>query len=273
MQRFNTPVIRSQRRRPRRARWDGMLPGPWWVWVLLVLFICYGAYREHKARSLPDCDDDRVLAHIDKMIRGPEQQRAAILGHGNERLGMPAVSGIHLINQYESPTIRACAGTLSFGRIKRPFGFTLESKDDEGGFVMESGMPAIIKERLEQWDWNRRIRVRYPSFAKAPLEGRELRKVFFAGVMQLADGQRERDAIHDLMPDSNCNQAWRHVGVFRCRMLVERDDPKLAAAGLPSSTLLDSEFSFQRDDSGQAWRPAPAFAEDFRKAVQAARTD
>lgn len=250
-----------------------MLPGPWWVWVLLVLFICYGAYREHKARSLPDCDDDRVLAHIDKMIRGPEQQRAAILGHGNERLGMPAVTGIHLIGKYESPTIHACAGTLAFGRIKRPFGFTLESKDDEGGFVMESGAPAIIKERLEQWDWNRRIRVRYPSFAKAPLEGRELGKVFFAGVMQLADGQRERDAIHDLLPDSNCNQAWRHVGVFRCRMLVERDDPKLAAAGLPSSTLLDSEFSFQRDDSGQAWRPAPAFAEDFRKAVQAARTD
>lgn len=247
------------------------MPGPWWAWVLVLLFISYGVHRERKARSLPDCDDDRVLASIDKMVRGPEQQRAAILGHGNERLGMPAVSGIHQISQYDSPATRACAGTLTFGRIKRPFGYTLESKGDEGAFVMERGVPAIIKERLEQWDWKRHFRHRH--YTPDPMGMPALRKAFFAGVGQLAGGQRELDAIHDLQPDARCNQASRQVGVYRCRMLVERDDPKLAAAGLPSSTLLDSEFSFQRDDSGQAWRPAPGFAEDFRKAVQAARID
>ncbi|MYM91305.1 hypothetical protein GTP91_29530 [Rugamonas sp. FT82W] len=236
-----------------------------------MLFITYGVHRERKARSLPDCDDDRVLASIDKMMRGSEQERAAILGHGNARSGIPAVSGIRLISQYESPAIRACAGTLTFGRVKRPFGFILESKGDEGAYGLAGGVPAIIEERLEQWDRKRHFSHRH--YTPDPMGTPALRKAFFAGVGQLADGQRERDAIQDLLPAATCNQAWRHVGLYRCRMLVERDDPALAAAGLPASTLLDSEFSFQRDDSGQAWRPAPGFAEDFRRAVQAARTD
>lgn len=268
MQRSTTPVIRNPRRRP---RWNGYLPGPWWIWVLLVLFICYGVHRERKARSLPDCDDTRVLASIDQMMRGGEQERAAILGHGNARSGVPAVSGIRQISQYESPAIRACAGTLTFGRIKRPFGFILESNGDEGAYELHGGVPAIIEERLEQRERERRFRHRH--YTTDPMGTPALRKAFFAGVGQLADSQRELGAIQDLLPASTCNQAWRHVGLYRCRMLVERDDPTLAAAGLPATTLLDSEFSFQRDDTGQTWRPAPGFAEEFRKAVQAARPD
>lgn len=153
---------------------------------------------------------------------------------------------------------------------------------------MTGASPAIVEARFGHIDDGGRF-----AHNAAPIGRAELERAFRDGVDQLSAAsppgmlllrqkmtgrigipgisapERLRE-IAEVEPVASCREL-KAGSAYSCPLLVERNDPQLAAIGASADTLLEGEFAFERDGADGRWVMADGFAESFAKAVAAAR--
>ena len=266
---------------------DAIFPGPRWLWigvpVLVVAFMVWNAVRP---RTVPSCTDSDVARTINNMML-----RASIgaridnpLQAMHQAPSTPTVKDIKEVGLASETGIRGCLAKLKIDEDEVPYAFTIApTKGDKDNFIVTGAEPAIVQARFGHLD------AKGGFLNKAEPIGRaELERAFRSGADNMNMGrpsygpernknnpfstsapERTRE-IAEIEPLAPCREVKAGT-VYSCRLLVERNDALLDAIGNGAGTLIDSEFTFERDGAAGPWRVSANFPEEYARAVTAAR--
>lgn len=266
---------------------DTIFPGPRWLWIAApVLVVGYVIWNMVRPASVPACTDSSVSRTINGMLLGASIK--ARVANPLQAMGQPPLTPtVHDIKEVGLATetgFRGCLAKLSIGEDEVPYAFTLSpAKGDKDGYIVTGAEPAIVQARYGHLDAK-------GAFAnKAEPIGRvEVERAFRSGADSLTKGrtsygrERDRDSadtgiaperareIAEVEPLEPCREIKAGT-VYSCRLLVERNDPLLDAIGAGSGTLIDSAFTFERDGTTGPWRVSANFADEYTRAMAAAR--
>ncbi|OFA04345.1 hypothetical protein [Duganella sp. HH101] len=245
-----------------------LIPGPRWIWVALFVLATSVAMLQSRPRQAPDCDDPGVALALRGAMQNDLLARALITGSAGSLDGAPQVKSVAELAYARRRGVRACKGKLSIAGGERPMAFTIHlDKTSDRGYYLAGAAPAVLAAGYSRLD-------REGRFADyvGPIGRARLKQAFLDGVLRLRHGGPHNSAeIGEVVAASACRPA-RGSTVLICRLLVERNDAALAQAGRDPHTLLDSEFTFERDPRSGNWRTAGGFGDEFGKAVDAAHT-
>lgn len=273
------------------AYWRALLPGPVWMWIAVPL-LAFSVYVWHTVTpsTPPACADQDIGRTLDGlMLRASIDQRISAMRPGAEA-ALPRVGAIQEVGYASEPRIRGCRATLTIDQTQTPYAFTIEpSAPGKQDFAVVGASPAIVEARFGHLSGDGRF------INKAEPVGRaEAERAFRAGVEQMmaaaapglrrtapdspASGiarlaasspERSRE-IAEVEPLAPCREIAAGTA-YSCRLLVERNDPLLAAIGRHGSTTLEGDFVFERDGPSGPWRMAEGFDTAFVNAVAASR--
>ncbi|MDC8759530.1 hypothetical protein [Janthinobacterium fluminis] len=276
------------------AFWRQLLPGSPWLWLAgLAVVVGATSWNMLTPDAAPACDAEATTRSVKGMLfRAQVAARSDILHGGLDvPVDRPTLGDIQEIGYAAAKRVRGCAGTLDVHGEKMPYAYTIApSAVGKDAFTITGADRAMVEARFSHIDADGHFG------NKAEPVGRDnVERAFRAGVEALpgaaAHGRRERmladmrrpgalspnaperaREIAELEPLGAC-RAVKAGTQYACRLLVERNDPLLAAIGVGSTTILRGEFSFERDAGGQGWRMAPGFAEEFAQAIVRGRVD
>lgn len=280
--------------------WYGFLPGPAWLWMAIFIgFIGWMIWWAVAPASPPSCTSDSVRKQVSGMIFMAQVKARTHnpLNMDRSPAGFPEVSNLKEIGYAKAERSRACGASLKINGAELPYVFTitpasseeLKRSDDSdspyGGFLIAGADERIVHARYEHLDADGRF-----AHQAQPIGRTMMEKAFRAGVesynkeagVAALDRMRSRHAwlnergsepqtrrtreIAEVEPLAPCRESSPRQVV--CRVLIERNDPMLAALGWMDSTVVEGEFSFERDASGDGWHVDDGkFADEFRKAI------
>ncbi|MYM91306.1 hypothetical protein GTP91_29535 [Rugamonas sp. FT82W] len=273
------------------AYWRALLPGPVWMWIAVPL-LAFSVYIWHTVTpsAAPGCTDKDISRTLDGlMLRASIDQRVSAMRPGAEAT-LPAVSGIKEVGYASEPRIRGCKATLTIDKTETAYAFTIEpSAPGKQDFAVVGASPAIVEARFGHLTADGKF------INKAEPVGRaEAERAFRAGVdnmmaaafpagrrampelplshlpkLSTSSPERSRE-IAEVEPLAPCREIAAGT-TYSCRLLVERNDPLLAALGRDGSTTLEGDFVFERDGATGPWHMAEGFDEAFVNAVAASR--
>lgn len=270
-----------------------------WKWMAGLLVVGGAAlWLFVRPAEVPGCTDPAVTTSLNRMFRAADSAAGLSMPRlpSGEEL-KTTIARVSEVGYAAGSRTRACKGAVTMGGVEEPYGFTIAMNGNRSSdFEIAGASVEMIEARYGHLDADGHV-----VNDAAPIGRVALEKAFRAGVaanqdktvqamrgMQiLADAKRSPEErlsramnkrnqeIADLEPVAPCRE--RQPGTaYSCRLVVERNDPLLAAMGGASGggllTILDSEFTFERDGTAGEWRVSPAFREEFGKAVLAART-
>jgi hypothetical protein len=265
-----------------------IFPGPRWLWIaaplLVVGFLVWSAVKPSSAPSCTDSDISRTInsmlfkAGIDSRVND------AMRGKTDTRAMVPTVHAIREVGYATGPGIRGCVGTIKVDDSELPYAFTIApSGSEKGEYAVIGAEPAIVQARFGHLDADGKFLNQAEPVGRAEVERAFRAGIAGVGMARAPYGrtpartgnlstmapERTRE-IAEIEPMAPC-RVVKSGTVYSCRLLVERNDALLAAIGASSTTLLDGEFTFERDSAAGAWRMSEAFADEYMKAVVAAR--
>lgn len=265
-----------------------IFPGPRWLWIAApVLVVGFLVWSAVKPASVPGCTDSDIARTVNAMMfkAGIDSRvSAAMRGNTESRAVVPTVHAIREVGFATEPGIRGCVGKLKIDDAELPYAFTIApSGIEKGEYAVIGAEPAIVEARFGHLDADGKF-----LNQAEPLGRAEVDRAFRAGIdsvgmarspygrapartssLSTMAPERTRE-IAEVEPMAPC-RVIKSGTVYGCRLLVERNDALLAAMGASSSTLIDGEFTFERDGAAGAWRVSAAFADEYMKAVVAAR--
>jgi|GEM_PF-1538922 len=273
------------------AFWRGVLPGPLWMWIAAPL-LALGVYIWHTVvpSAPPSCTDRDTTRTLDGlMLRASIDQRVSTM-RPDAKVELPRVGGIQEVGYATEPRIRGCKATLTVGEDKIPYAFTIEpSAPGKQDFEVIGASPAIVEARfghlsadgkfinkaepVGRAEAERAFRAGVDNMMAAafPAGRRAMPELPLSHLPKLAPNSPERSReIAEVEPLAPCRELAAGTK-YSCRLLVERNDPLLAAIGRNGSTTLEGDFVFERDGATGPWHMAEGFDEAFVNAVAAAR--
>jgi hypothetical protein len=285
-------TLRQARRALLAAFWRQVLPGSPWLWLAGAALVLGGPlWYALMPVAVPACDAVLTTNTVRNMLF-----LAHVSARPDARLvevpaGAPSLSEVREVGYASGPRLRGCAARLDAQGTRTPYAYTIgPAADDSSQFDITGAEPALVAARFGQIDSDGDF-----GNKAEPLGRDQLERAFRAGVDTLRhDAASARHAlmleqmrrasavsrsarerlreIAELEPLGAC-RALKPGTQYACRLMIERNDPLLAAIGVGSSTVLQGEFTFERSAGRETWRAAPAFAEEFSRAVGGHRGD
>ncbi|MYM98653.1 hypothetical protein [Duganella vulcania] len=268
-----------------------LLPGPVWMWIAVPM-LAFSVYIWHTVTpsAAPACTDPDISRTLDGlMLRASIDQRISSMRPSADAT-LPRVSGIKEVGYASEPRIRGCKATLTIDKTETPYAFTIEpSAPGKQDFAVVGASPAIVEARFGHLTTDGKFINTAEPIGRAAAErafragveqlmssalpaGRRLTpEPPMSGIPKLATSSPERSReIAEVEPLAPCREIAAGTA-YSCRLLVERNDPLLAAIGRDGSTTLEGDFVFERDGATGPWHMAKGFDEAFVNAVAASR--
>ena len=273
--------------------WRAVLPGPPWLWAGgLVLLIGFAVWRIATPATLPACDAKETVSAVNGMLFKAHVKARSDVLHGGLDLpaGMPTVHQIKEVGHDTVRQARGCTSTIEVAGDKIPYAYVIEaSKSSEGGdpqFRVVGADVRVVQTRFGHLDREGR-----PLQQAEPIGRANLEQALRAGVdalnqqqagsrnrameRMLAQRRERRDTaperereIAEVEPTGGCREAGVGGTRYSCPLLIERNDPLLDALGAGSLTLIEGDFTFERDTPGStSWRVSSDFAREYRDAI------
>lgn len=272
--------------------------GSGWKWMAGLLLVGGAAlWLFVRPAEVPACTDPAVTATLNNMFHSANRQSGGAMptGPAGEKL-RATIGKISEAGYAAGSRVRGCKGVVSMGGESEPYGFTIALNGNRSSdFKVDGASVEIIDARYGSLDANGHV-----VHDAAPLGRVELERALRAGVdanqdklveqmrniraMQNAqrgdmfgvarmNEERQRE-IADVEPLAPCREL-KPGTAYSCRLLIERNDPLLGMMGGTADgamlSILDSDFTFERDSAAAPWRVSPAFKEEYAKAIVAAR--
>jgi hypothetical protein len=291
-----------------RTFWRGVFPGPPLLWMAgFMAFIAWMIWWAVVPAAPPSCTADSVRKQVGGMIFMAQLKARTrdVLNPDRSPAEFPSVSELKEIGHAKAERSRACSATLTVGETRMPYVFTItpatpdelkrdgDSPSSSSGFIIAGADERIVRARYEHIDAEGRFAQQAAPIGRAMLE-KALREGVEAynksappdGGMAALQRMRSRypwmdkqrsepetrrtREIAEVEPLAPCRElSARHVA---CRVLMERNDPVMAAIGRTASVVTEGEFSFERDSSGDGWHvDDEKFPDEFRKSIQQGR--
>ncbi|NHZ95327.1 hypothetical protein [Massilia sp. CCM 8734] len=257
---------------PPKGRWLWLEIALWVLGPVLLAFAIGGVMRLFTA--LPACDGWSVRGKIDSML--PR-------GVGATPTGMREVGYI------DQTGVRGCSATASVGGKALAFAYTV-AKDKKGDeLVVVQADPVIVQTRFgrravdgqasdltypikrSMLEWALRDGVAaaktqadiLDADLRQELARKELRERWALSAREL------RGEIADVEPVVPCRALVVNQR-YRCRLLIERNDPLRMGVGAPS-TLHEGEFTFEQGGYVGVWGVSKDFKSEYAAAIAAPR--
>jgi hypothetical protein len=243
-----------------------------------------------RTEVVPACADSDTIVSVEGMISTAtiETSSKKLGGGKSESADMPKLSQVKEVGYASAKRQRGCVGTVAVGDAKMPYAYIVGPHPHKPSELAVMGADqAIVEARFSHIGADGNF-----SNNAEPVGRDNLGKALRAGVealhkgsypshlrmrepmlpsarMRQVDPDRLRE-IAEIEPLGACSEM--NAGTqYACRVLVERNDPMLAAIGMNSSMTLEGEFTFIRDAGGQQWRMSDDFPAAFMSAVLKAR--
>jgi hypothetical protein len=269
-----------------------LLPGSPWLWLAgLTLALGGPLWYVLAPAAAPACDAGDTVDTVRRMLLQAPAPAHADIHPGATPLpaGAPTLSEVKEVGYAAGSRVRGCAARLEVHGVRTPYAYTIApSADDASRFTAGAAAPALVAARFGRIDADGGF-----GNKAEPLGRDKLERAFRAGVDTLRHdgagarqigmleqmrraaargrGARERlREIAELEPLGAC-RPLKGGSHYACRLMIERNDPLLAAIGVGSSTILQGDFTFER--AGAAWRVSPAFADELAQTVRRGRGD
>ena len=237
----------------------------------IFLVICYVGYLRSKANASPDvdagvhaipaCDASETLHMVQSSVF------TALIGFDGGHPGTPAVRQIREAGYAPGHRQRGCTATLQFGYETIPYAYVVGAlASDKGRVGVMGAHPAIVEARFQLRGDGRNLQNADPV-GRSNL-GAALRR----GVDAIVTGRRMHAHLHeiaDIEPLASCREIEPGMR-YGCPVLIVRNDPLHAAAGVMRSHTLRAEFNFERDAASGRWRVSDDFPNAYWKAVAGA---
>jgi hypothetical protein len=290
-----------------RTFWRGVFPGPPLLWVAgFIAFIASMVWWVVVPASAPSCTSSDIRKQVGSMLFMAQMRSRSgdPLNLNRPPAEFPRVSDLKEIGHADAERSRACSATLTLGETQMPYVFTItpatagelkrdgDSTSSGSGFMIAGADERIIRARYAHVDADGHFAQQAAPLGRAMLE-KALREGVEAynrnapldGGMAALQRMRSRHPwmdrrqepetrrtreIAEVEPLGSCRElSAKHVA---CRVLIERNDPMLAALGRSGSSVVEGEFSFERDAAGEGWHvDDEKFAGEYRQAIQQGR--
>lgn len=267
---------------------SAIFPGPRWMWKAApVLFVGFLVWTFVKPASVPSCTDSDVTRTLNAMMfsAGVDARiNARMSGMMDTPASSPTVHAIREVGFATEPRIRGCVAKLKIEDTEISYAFTIaRSATDKGEYAVVGAEPAMVEARFGHLDNDGKFLHKAEPLGRAEVErafragfeglnasGRSIAHILKpASAISNTAPERTRE-IAEIEPMAPCREV-KPGTVYSCRLLIERNDTMLAAIGRNSTTMIDSEFTFQRDSATGPWRVSDGFNEEFMKAVVGGR--
>lgn len=284
-----------------RAFWGEVFPGPGWMWIGgVVLAVAGFLWYALTPTEPPSCTSSDTRKTLDNMIFRSQLDanisQQSLLHPEERHHDYVSITNIQNVGYAKVDKIRGCLATLKSGDDETPYAFTIGPKPAAEGektnpdeFLVIGADPDIVKARFSNIgaDGN------YAQQA-APIGRANLEKAFRAGASSLSadgsasamaramqqlqphksglsetDANRERE-IAEVEPIGSC-QAIDAGKRYRCPLMIERNDPLLAAIGRDSNTVIKSDFTFELDPNSKTWKVSDSFAKEYMESITKGR--
>lgn len=274
---------------------EGMLARPArlarrrWAWSAGTLLVAgFVGWLVFWPAAVPGCAAGGTRSSIERLFLGSSLDKMDS-SKPDEPIPRPEVGRISEVGYASAARVRACKTTVKLEGETIPYAFTIAAAPEgRSGFVITGAQAAILEARFGHIDADGNF-----GNKAEPLGRAEVERAFRAGVdgnhgrpapqepafdvenavrrkfgLSYDSAERKRE-IADVEPLGPC-RAIEGNKVYRCRLLVERNEPLLAALGRDASMVLDGEFTFERDGAAGQWRTTQTFREELGRAIMVA---
>ena len=264
-----------------------------WLGLGVVLLLAAGVgWLVWRPASVPDCTEGGTRRSIEQLFLGASLEHIDRM-KPDRPIPTPNVAGLSEVGYASAARVRACKATVHLDGKETPYTFTIApAPEGKKGFVMTGANAAILAARFGNIDGDGNFGNKAEPLGRAEVE-RAFRAGVDAGVPNYGaapatpgfdvnsavrrkfglsyDAPERTREIAEVEPLAPCRPVDGGKA-YSCRLLVERNDPVMAALGGESGTLLDAEFTFEREGAAGPWRTAAAFQTELAYAIAAART-
>ena len=259
-----------------------------WAWSAGTLLVAgFVGWLVFWPASVPGCAAGGTRSSIERLFLESSLDRIDSL-KPDEPVPRPEVGRISEVGYASAARVRACKTTVKLDGESSPYAFTIAAAPEgRSGFIITGAQPAIVEARFGHIDADGN----YGNKAE-PLGRAEVERAFRAGIegghgglAGLApekpafdvenaarrkfglsyDSAERKKEIAEVEPLGPCRPVEGDK-VYRCRLLVERNEPLLAALGRDASMVLDGEFTFERDGATGQWRATEGLRGELRRA-------
>lgn len=284
-----------------RAFWGEVFPGPGWLWIGgVVLGLAGFIWYLVTPTAPPSCTSSDVKKTLDRMMLMTNievRSRNPLSGlRESSASDYISIRNLKTVGYAKADKTRGCLATLTSGGEENPYAYTIGPKRDAEGkvespeeFMIIGANPEIVTARFgnltEEGDY---------AHQALPIGRNNLEKAFRAGAddvskaasdltnaMILAMGQlqkkpssytktdtnRERE-IAEVEPVGECQPLVAGKS-YRCPLMIERNNPLMAAITGGGNTILQGNFTFELKNNH--WQVSANFANEFATAVSKSR--
>lgn len=267
--------------------------GPRWLWNTVFVAAAGGiGWLVFGPAAAPSCTDPKITRTLQTMFltAGIDQAVANPLLSMDKPPASAVIGKVSEVGYLAQQRVRGCVAAVRLGETEHPYAFTIGRTADSGRkFVVTGANLPIVQARFGNLDKDGQ-----PVHDAAPIGRTELERAVRAG----AAAQRERLAvtaphvyqshidqsqqkllssqsaarlqeIAEVEPTAPC-RALKPGTAYSCRLLVEYVMPGTGLSPTPTATILDSDFTFERDNAAAPWRVSAAFDKEFDDAFVAA---
>ena len=272
-----------------------IFPGGPWLWAAGgLLFLGWIGWAVFNPKEVPACDSQEIRKTVGSMLfrAGVQARSDFLVGRQNLPAGTPELQAPTEVGYLKAEKTRACMGTIVLAESKKPFAYTITPSGEENGeYIIAGASEALVQARFGHLDAEGKT----PNTAE-PIGRASLEAAIRAGVdafnqnpanrnanrilertqryrLQRSSDNPDRDReVADLEPLGSCRALDGGIR-YACNVLIERNDPLLAAVGQRSLTIVKAEFSLERNATGDGWQVSPDFANEYVKAIVHSRVD
>jgi hypothetical protein len=263
-----------------------------WAWSAGTLLVAgFVGWLVFWPASVPGCATGGTRSTIERLFLATSLDRIDSM-KPDEPIPRPEVGRISEVGYASAARVRACKTVVKLDGESMPYAFTIAAAPEgRSGFVITGAQPAIVEARFGRIDADGNF-----GNKAEPLGRAEVERAFRAGVegsrgrlASLApqppafdvenaarrkfglsyDAPERKREIAEVEPVGPCKPVEGNK-VYRCRLLIERNEPLLAALGRDGGTVLDGEFTFERDGAAGQWRTTEALQGELGRAIVAA---
>jgi hypothetical protein len=255
---------------------------------VLAGFLMSALFACGRVDTLPTCEDTDTVATVESAafsaVNVALSDPALGFSKNDSTIVRPRLTDIKHIGLAAAQRQRGCVGTLGVGKDKTAFAYIIgphpsrpqqlavmganraivETRFNhiaaQGSFA---NTPApLSRDNLEKalWDGFEVLQEARPKYRSSVLDSLKPRR----STPSETNPDRDRE-IADIEPIGPCRQNFG--GQYECLVLIERNDPLLAALGMRQSHSATGKFTFERNPDTQQWRVSADFANEYARFV------
>lgn len=229
------------------------------------------------SRVPPACDDPAVVKTLRSALHNAEsrtlQANPMLRMDSRPNYLLTEFASIQELGHLKQERVRGCLATASIDGHEQPFAFEILQGKSGNGFRIEGGNARLLQARYRQVDAaGQRQTLGLPvgeaALAQAlrqAVKDRQQRQA--SGGVRARDVPAGQDRIRDVVALDDCKESAHEE--LTCTLMAQYQDPMLARGGNGGWVLLESEFTFERNEGDL--RAARAFDHQFLNAVLRAR--